>query len=72
MQVLETRKTKLGVDHPQTLRSMANLAHTLKAKGHNIAAYELICASAARSSQVLGPEHPHTIDRHRTEEDWRP
>ena len=71
-QVLETRKTKLGVDHPDTLTSMANLAHTLKARGNDIAAYELISASAARSSQVLGLEHPHTIDRHRTEEDWRP
>lgn len=27
-QVIETRKTKLGADHPSTLTSMANLAFT--------------------------------------------
>lgn len=29
VQVMETRKTKLGADHPDTLTSMANLASTL-------------------------------------------
>ncbi len=29
VQVIETRKTKLGVDHPDTLTSIANLASTL-------------------------------------------
>ncbi|KAG9241639.1 hypothetical protein BJ878DRAFT_389836, partial [Calycina marina] len=28
VQVMETSKTKLGVDHPDTLTSMANLAFT--------------------------------------------
>jgi hypothetical protein len=28
VQVIETSKTKLGADHPDTLTSMNNLAHT--------------------------------------------
>jgi hypothetical protein len=30
---METRKVKLGVDHPDTLTSMANLASTYKNQG---------------------------------------
>ena len=33
MQVIETSKTKLGVDHPDTLNSMANLALTYRNQG---------------------------------------
>ncbi|CAG8883952.1 unnamed protein product, partial [Penicillium egyptiacum] len=33
VQVVETRKTKLGVDHPDTLASMANLASTFSEQG---------------------------------------
>jgi hypothetical protein len=32
MQVMETRKRVLGAGHPDTLTSMANLAHTWKAQ----------------------------------------
>ncbi|KAJ5128088.1 hypothetical protein N7448_008867 [Penicillium atrosanguineum] len=35
VQVMETRKTKLGEDHPDTLTSMANLAFTWKSSGHD-------------------------------------
>ncbi len=33
VQVMETRKTKLGADHPSTLTSMANLASTYRNQG---------------------------------------
>jgi hypothetical protein len=33
MQVMETRKTKHGEDHPDTLSSMANLASTYRIQG---------------------------------------
>ncbi|KAF1966426.1 kinesin light chain [Bimuria novae-zelandiae CBS 107.79] len=33
MQVMETRKTKLGADHPSTLTSMNNLSVTYKHQG---------------------------------------
>ncbi|KAF2474439.1 uncharacterized protein BDR25DRAFT_166411, partial [Lindgomyces ingoldianus] len=33
VQVMETRKKKLGADHPDTLTSMANLAPTYRNQG---------------------------------------
>ncbi|EGZ77168.1 hypothetical protein NEUTE2DRAFT_48528, partial [Neurospora tetrasperma FGSC 2509] len=33
VQVMETRKAKLGADHPDTLSSMANLASTYRNQG---------------------------------------
>ena len=35
VQVMETRKTKLGADHPDTLTSMTSLAFTRKAQGRS-------------------------------------
>ena len=42
VQVMETRKTKLGVDHPDTLKSMNNLAFTWRGTGKEIKARRLI------------------------------
>ncbi len=33
VQVMETRKTKLGADHPDTLTSINNLASTYRSQG---------------------------------------
>ena len=41
VQVMETRKKKLGADHPDTLTSMANLASTYRNQGRWEAAEEL-------------------------------
>ena len=41
VQVMETRKKKLGADHPYTLTSMANLASTYYNQGWWDAAEEL-------------------------------
>jgi hypothetical protein len=42
VQVMETRKIKLGADHPDTLTSMANLAFTWKSSGYNTQALYLL------------------------------
>jgi hypothetical protein len=42
VQVIETRKTKLGVAHPDTLTSMANLVFIWKKNGKEIEAIRLM------------------------------
>ncbi|KAJ6114716.1 hypothetical protein N7486_000494 [Penicillium sp. IBT 16267x] len=42
VQVMETRKTKLGEDHPNSLTSMNNLAHTLRSSSQYTAALQLM------------------------------
>jgi hypothetical protein len=42
MQVIETRKKKLGADHPFTLISINNLAFTWKGTGKETEAIRLI------------------------------
>lgn len=61
MQVIETSKTKLGADHPDTLASMNNLPFTWNGQGRRADALALMedCAQARR--QVLGQEHPYTL-----------
>jgi hypothetical protein len=58
---METRKTKLGADHPDTLTSMHNLAFTWESQGRHADALSLMedCAQARR--RVLGEEHPYTL-----------
>ncbi|KAK4171707.1 hypothetical protein QBC36DRAFT_339445 [Triangularia setosa] len=56
---METFKTKLGADHPDTLTSMNNLAFTWKAKD---------CAQARQ--RLLGAEHPDTLSSLATVAEW--
>ena len=60
----------LGAEHPDTLTSMENLAHTLKAQGDRQSACALIDKCASISYRSLGPDHPYTIDREKTAKDW--
>ena len=55
---METRKTKLGVDHPSTLITMNNLAFTWKAKGWDTEARRLMSDCVQRRSCILGVQHP--------------
>jgi hypothetical protein len=48
VQAIETSKTKLGADHPDTLTSMANLAFTWESTGQ--IRKQLICFGPAWSS----------------------
>jgi hypothetical protein len=58
---METRKKKLGLNHPDTLNSMNNLAFTWKRQGRKAEAIELMKACVQLCSRILGPRHPHSI-----------
>ncbi|KAF1954310.1 kinesin light chain [Byssothecium circinans] len=57
VQVMETRKTKLGADHPHTLSSMANLRN----QGRWKEAEELGVQVMETRKRVLGDEHTFTL-----------
>ncbi|KAJ5869517.1 hypothetical protein N7455_004458 [Penicillium solitum] len=61
VQVMETRKTKLGVDHPSTLTSMANLASTYRNQGRWEEAEQLDVQVMETSKTKLGVDHPDTL-----------
>jgi hypothetical protein len=61
VQVMETRKTKLGADHPDTLTSMNNLAFTWKRQGRHKDALALMQDCVKARQRVLGPKHPYTL-----------
>ena len=58
---METRKKKLGVDHPSTLTSMANLASTYWNQGRWEAAEELDVQVMETSKKKLGVDYPDTL-----------
>jgi hypothetical protein len=58
---METRKTELGPEHPNTLTSMANLASTYQNQGRWMEAEKLEVQVMETSKTVLGPEHPDTL-----------
>lgn len=66
LQVMETRKTKLGADHPSTLTSMNNLASTFKGLGEVQQAISLMQDCCPLQEQVLGPYHPNTVSSQET------
>jgi hypothetical protein len=61
VQVMETRKTKLGADHPDTLRSMANLAFTFESVGRRSVGIDLLRTCVDKQRRILGPAHPDTV-----------
>ncbi|CAI7618642.1 unnamed protein product [Penicillium viridicatum] len=61
VQVMETRKTKLGVDHPDTLTSMANLASTYWNQGRWEEAEQLGVQVIETYKTKLGVDHPDTL-----------
>jgi hypothetical protein len=58
---METRKKKLGADHPDTLTSMANLASTYRNQGRWDAAEELEVQVMETCKKKLGADHPDTL-----------
>ncbi|KAF2261824.1 hypothetical protein CC78DRAFT_413948, partial [Lojkania enalia] len=58
VEVMETRKKKLGVDHPSTLTSMSNLAFTWKGQGRNAEAIKLMSECVRLSHDILDANHP--------------
>ncbi|KAJ5213388.1 hypothetical protein N7449_000557 [Penicillium cf. viridicatum] len=61
LQVLETRKTKLGHDHPNTLRSMANLAVAYRNQGRWGEAKQIQLQVVETSKAKLGDDHSDTL-----------
>ncbi|KAJ7357900.1 hypothetical protein DFH08DRAFT_437176 [Mycena albidolilacea] len=59
--VLEKQKQLLGVDHPDTLRAMENLATTYHQLGRYQEAKPLEVAVSEKWKQFLGVDHPDTL-----------
>ena len=62
VQVMETFKRVLGVEHTDTLTSMANLALTFWNQGRWKKAEELGVQVMETRKRVLGKEHPSTLN----------
>jgi hypothetical protein len=61
VQVMETSKRVLGLEHPHTLISIGNLALTYWDQGRWKEAEELGVQVMETSKRVLGAEHPNTL-----------
>ncbi|KAF1968794.1 hypothetical protein BU23DRAFT_479214 [Bimuria novae-zelandiae CBS 107.79] len=71
VQVMETRKKKLGADHPDTLTSMANLALTYRNQGRWDAAEELEVQVMETFKKKLGADHPDTLSSISNQYGWK-
>jgi len=61
VQVMEIRKKVLGADHPDTLRSIGNLANTYANQRRWNRAEQLEIQVVDMMKKVLGAEHPDTL-----------
>jgi Tetratricopeptide repeat len=61
VKVMETSKTILGPEHPDTLMSMWNLSLTLEKLDRHVEALSLLQACVRLQDRLLGPAHPHTV-----------
>jgi hypothetical protein len=59
--VVTARKRTLGEEHPDTLRSMHNLAIRYSKVGRRQEALELMEKVVLASKRTLGDEHPDTL-----------
>lgn len=59
--VYETRKKKLGEEHPETLKALGELAFFYIQAGNYKEALELLEKACESMSRVLGDEHPDTL-----------
>ena len=57
VQVMETRERELGLEHPNTLTSMADLASTYRSQGRLDEA-DVLSVQVMETTKMLGPEHP--------------
>jgi hypothetical protein len=70
VQVLETRKRRLGEEHPSTLTTLTNLAFTWKSSGRKTDALNLIRTCLDRRRKVLWPDHHDTLYNSETLLQW--
>ncbi|KAF2647204.1 TPR-like protein [Lophiostoma macrostomum CBS 122681] len=59
--LLEQREEVLGKEHPDTLRSMNNVAGALQNQGKYTEAEKMHQGTLVMRGMVLGTEHPHTL-----------
>ena len=59
--VLEVQKSKSGISHPVTMRTLSNLAACLREDGQHKRATELNQQAFELRTTNLGPEHPDTM-----------
>jgi hypothetical protein len=67
----EGREKILGPDHPDTLRSLNNLADLLVDKGDCASAGLLYRRIAEARHRILGSDHPDTVAGERSIEAWK-
>ena len=58
---LDLERNTLGVEHPDTLTSMANLASTYRHQGRWDEAIELIQVVVNLRTKIIGVNHPDTL-----------
>src|SRR6267378_7700476 len=68
---IDTKKTALGPEHPDTLTSMWNLSLTLKDLRRHDEALSMLQACVQLRNQRLGPSHPHTVKATATLKRWQ-
>jgi len=60
-EVIETRKRVLGLQHPDTMSSMANLATTYSKQARWMEVEEQLIQVVEQTKTTLGLEHPLTV-----------
>jgi hypothetical protein len=71
VQVMEVGKRVRGVEHPDTLTSMNNLAFTWKEQGRDTEALNLMEECITVRTQILGTDHPDTLSSRTTLLGWQ-
>ena len=59
-EALSIRRRLLGADHPDTARSLNNLAGLYRAQGRYAEAAPMLMEAVEIMERVLGAEHPNT------------
>jgi hypothetical protein len=70
VQVMETRERVLGLEDPDTLLTMHNLAFIFKSQSRDDEAVSLMENCFQLRKQILGPQHPDTELSQKTLSKW--
>ena len=71
VQVTEMRSKVLGFEHPDTLNSMHDLAHTYKLRGQNDDAIDMMENVVKQFTKRMGANHSETLEVIKALSDWR-
>ena len=67
---METHITVLGLEHPNTVTSMDNLARTWKGTDREIEAIKLIEQCVQLRKRILGVDYPHALSSSAVLAEW--